>query len=650
VRGLALLAAALLVACAEPPDEPVPVPLAVPRVEYRVAGDWPSYNRDLGGTRYSPLGQIDTGNVAELRPAWSYPLGPLRGASARSAGSQLTPVVVAGVLYAAAADRVVALHADTGNELWRYTLDQDMPSQRGMAYRFGEGTGSGRVYFTAGRRLIALGAETGEPVAVFGRFGEVEMPAAYDAAPVSFENLLIVGSASAPGGVRAFDARSGTLVWVFNMNVQRAERDDDSADNDARRESSAPARTAPTFTLDVDRGLLYAVLQGPGPDEDFGGNRPGDNRPANSIVAIDARTGQRRWEFQTVHHDLWGYDLPAAPVLLDATVGGTRVPVLALAAKTGYLYLLNRVTGEPLFGIAETPMPKSNVPGEQSSATQPIPVKPRPIARVSYVAEDLVRAIDTTEEHARFCRELIERSGGLQNLGPFTPFRYRAPGAAAQSTIVFPGASGGAGWGGAAADPALGFVFVNTMDEGTIGWIEPNAADSEGVQSGGGPGRDGVPYRRRSAVGGPVARFWWSDAAADSSGNLPAWPCQRPPWGQLVAVNVANGEIAWQVPLGLTEGLPEGRQRTGRPNAGGPIATAGGLVFIAASDDRRFRAFDSRTGEQLWETVMPLSAQAVPVTYLGGNGKQFVAIVAGATPAGDVEPAGSETLIAYSLP
>jgi quinoprotein glucose dehydrogenase len=249
-----------------------------------------------------------------------------------------------------------------------------------------------------------------------------------------------------------------------------------------------------------------------------------------------------------------------------------------------------------------------------------------------------------------------ERSGDLQNSGPFTPYRYRADDAEPRSTIVFPGSLGGATWGGVAADPRRGLVFVNTNDYGALGWIERNAGDPVSAQTGEGARSDRLPYRRTSAVGGPLARFGWSDAAADSAGNealggARAWPCQKPPWGRLSAVDVATGDVVWQVPLGVTEQLPEGKRRTGRPSLGGPIATAAGLVFIGASNDRRFRAFDAATGEELWVTELPLSAHAVPITYLGADGKQYVAIVAGGGAAIDDPGApDAQSLIAYALP
>jgi quinoprotein glucose dehydrogenase len=599
------------------------------------SSDWPSYNRDLAGTRFSPLREITATNVDALRQAWSYPLGD--GSGRALEGSELTPLVIGGVLYATAADRVVALRADTGAEVWRFMLEQGAPSRRGLTYWPGDETTSPRIFFTADRNLIALEAASGTKAVSFGTAGEVPMPTTYNAGPTRFENVLIVGSNSPPGGVRAYDARSGAALWAFE---------------------GAPTLLHPAFslTVDVDRALLYAVFAGSEPDAFYGGDRGAADPFVDSVVALDVRTGVRRWHFQTVHHDLWDYGLPAPPVLLDVTIGGTRKPILVQPGRTGYLYVLDRVTGEPVFGIVEAPMPASDVPGESASPTQPIPVKPPPIARVSFVADDLVTAADTTAEHAAFCRALRDRSGGVQNLGPFTPYRYRAPGAEPRSTIVFPGSIGGANWGGAAADPSRELVFVNASNEGGIGWLERNALDPTSAQTGQGPRTERLPYRRTSAVGGPAARFWARDAPADSAGNEQgggslAWPCQKPPWGQLSAVNAATGEIVWQVPLGITEQLPEGRRRTGRLNFGGPIATAAGLVFIGATNDRRFRAFDSRTGAELWVTELPLSAHAVPVTYVAEDGKQYVAIVAaGNLPVDDPGAADAQSLIAYALP
>jgi quinoprotein glucose dehydrogenase len=650
-RLAAASALAGLVACSPRSAEP-PTPASAPTADYLAAGDWPTYNRDLAGTRFSPLTQIDVSNVSDLRQAWVYPLGRNTTTGSLAGGSEATPIAIAGTLFVPAADRVVALRSDTGQEIWRFVVDRGSPSRRGLAYWPGERGVPARVFFTSGRRLIALDAATGTKALPFAGNGEIEMPVVYNAAPTRFENLLIVGSNTPPGGVRAFDARTGAEVWVFDSVPQADEPGHETWEGSAARERAVVLGSSFSFTVDVDRALVYVSFAGPSPDDGFGGDRPGHNLYANSVVALDARTGERRWHFQTVHHDVWDYGLPAPPVLLDVTIAGATVPALAQAAKSGYLYVLNRVSGEPVFGVEERPVPASDVPGEHMAGTQPIPLKPAPIARVAFAPDDLVTRDETNAAHADFCRALRERGGGLQNSGPFTPYRFRAEGKP-RTTLVFPGSLGGASWGGAAADPTLGYVFVNTSDVGSLGWIEAVRGDSE--QAAGESSDEAARYRRTSVVG-PLARFWWSDAPADSGGNeLTAnersWPCQKPPWGQLVAANAATGEVAWQVPLGVTEQLPQAKQRTGRVNVGGPITTAGGLLFIGATNDRRFHAFSSRTGAELWTAKLELNAHAVPITYLGGDGKQYVAIVAAG--AGEIDGDGTpdaQALVAFALP
>jgi glucose dehydrogenase len=608
------------------------------------AGDWPMYNRDLSGTRHSPLTQITPANVPRLARAWSFKLGPDPSAGSITGGSEFTPVVVKGVMYVNTAKAVYALDAATGKEIWRREIPMTGPSKRGIVYWPGTGDAPPRVFFTAGRRLVALDAETGRPSEGFGTNGEADMGGVYNGSPTLYKQMLLVGTNAAPGSVRAFDSRTGAKKWEFrSIPQEEGASGQDTWENGSWKDHTGAISWAFSTTVDASRNTIYAVFDSPIPDY-YGGNRPGNNLFANSIVALDADTGKYKWHFQTTHHDLWDYDIPQPPVLLDVNVNGRVVPILTLAHKTGWMYILNRETGQPVFGIEERPVPPSDVPGEKSSPTQPIPVKPPAIARVSYKPEDLVTANETTAEHEAFCRSLAERSGGLYNAGPFTPYLHKAPGAAPRSTILFPGSVGGANWGGSASDPSLGYVFVNTMDEASIGWVENRTG------RGGGAG-----YNRNSIVG-PTSRFQWFDGDP-ASGNIlnsgeKAWPCQKPPWGNLVAVNAKTGDIAWRVPLGITDELPAAKQRTGRLNMGGPITTASGLVFIGASNDHRFRAFDSRTGKELWVSPrLAMSAHAVPVTYLGGNGKQYVAIsAAGQSALDDKGPDGGEELVVYSLP
>jgi len=576
-------------------------------------GDWPMYRHDYSGTGYSPLTQINTKNVSSLKEVWTHLLST-------GLNSQATPIVVNGLMYLPSANGVVALESETGKERWRHVISGAAPSRRGVAYWPGD-AGNRRIIFTAGRRLIALDASTGQPVGAFGNDGEVDMVVPYNSVPLVYRHVLVVGANNPPGGVRvpgnarAFDARTGAKLWEFSSVAQPGSVGHDTWEGDSWKGRAGANAWPFYFTLDEQRGLLYLPLASPIPGG-YGGDRKGANLYGNSVVAVDALTGTYKWHFQTIHHDLWDADPPAPPGLFDLVRSGRRIPAMALTTKSGYMYILNRENGQPIFGVEERPVPKSDVPGEAAFPTQPIPVKPPALARVVYRREDLITAENTTPEHAAACRELVEKSGGVENAGPFTPWKYRETGTSARMSLVFPGGLGGANWGGTASDPSSGYVFVATQDVGALGFVRK--------------AQDGAPVTYEKAS---VGRGTFDAQIAGES-----WPCQKPPWGRLTAVNTSTGDIAWRVPLGITEQLPAGKQNTGRPVLAGPIVTAGGVLFIASTDDNRFRALDSKTGRQLWVTKMDRRGNANPITYQGSDGKQYVAIVA------------TDTLNVYALP
>jgi len=603
-------------------------------------GDWPMYNRDLAGTRYSPLTQINAKNVARLKKAWTFRL------DARA--SEATPIVVNGVMYLPAGKRIVALEPETGKEIWSYEPASGMPSRRGVAYWAGDANNPPRILSTVGKKMIALNAKTGNIDPGFGKEGEVDLGIPYNSPPTVYKNVLFVGAnvgeiqtAGEPGDTRAYDARTGAKLWTFHSVPQPGEVGHESWEGEGWKDRTGVNNWGFFMTVDAERNTLYTTYGSPASDF-YGFDRKGNDLFGNSVVALDPDTGKMKWYFQAVHHDLWDFDLPPAPALIDVTINGKKVPILAQTGKVGYMYILNRVTGKPVFGIEEKPVPQSKVPGEWTSATQPIPVKPPPFGRMSFQMEDLVTAADTTEEHAAACRDLVEKSGGVQNEGPFTPWVYRAEGAPPVSSVIFPGAIGGVNWGGTASDPKLGYVFAFTNEYGSIGWIQK---EKEGSR---------VPYQQASILGSPFnSKFWWrrTDERGRTLGAQ-SWPCQKPPWGRLTAVNAATGDFAWQIRLGVTDELPEGKKNTGRIGFGGPIVTAGGVLFIGATNDKRFRAIDSRTGKQLWEAKLEYSAIDVPMTYMGKDGKQYVAVVAGDGGAGVTDPptGNNESLVVFALP
>jgi glucose dehydrogenase len=586
------------------------------------ATDWPMYRHDQAGTGYSPLTQIDARNVATLTQAWTYGLQSAAPAPATGRGgagavnSQATPIVVNGVMYLPAADRVVALDAETGQPLWQQMIAGGALSRRGVAYWPGEGSVPPRIIFTAGRRLIAVNAKTGERDFGFGTDGAVDLVVPYNSVPLVYKNVVVVGANTPPGTIggvgnpRAFDARNGAKLWEFNSVAQPGDPGHNTWEGDSWRNRLGANAWPFYFTLDEQRGLLYLPLASPIVGA-YGGDRKGANLFGNSVVAVDVQTGKYKWHFQTIHHDLWDHDPPAPPGLFDITRNGRTIPALGVTTKSGYLYVLNRETGQPVFGVEERAVAKSDVPGEMAFPTQPFPVKPPPLGRVAYKPEDLVTEADTTAEHAKACADLVAANGGLYNAGPFTPWAYRAEGAPPKVTLNFPGGLGGANWGGIAFDRRTGYILVVSQDVGALGWIEKAREGSP------------VPYDKSTPERAGPGRGSFDVRIGDSN-----WPCQKPPWGRLTAINASTGDVAWQVPLGITEQLPAGRQNTGRPALAGAIVTASGVVFVASTDDNRFRALDGKTGKELWVTKLARRGNANPITYQGRSGKQYVAITA----------------------
>jgi glucose dehydrogenase len=449
-----------------------------------VSGDWPLYRHDLSGTGYSPLTQITVQNANRLTQAWTYPFpADAQAAAAKGKGrggggpnSEATPIVVNDVMYLPAGNRVVALESTSGKQIWEYAVTGGVPSRRGVAYWRGDGTHPPHIVFTAGRRLIALNASTGKLDPGFGKEGDVDMVVPYNSVPLIYKNTVVVGAntpqgpSGAPGNARAFDARTGAKVWEFSSVAQPGQPGHDTWEGDSWKDRSGINAWPFYFTLDEQRGLVYLPLASPASDF-YGGDRKGANLYGNSVVAVDVATGKYKWHFQTIHHDLWDHDPPAPPALFDIVRGGTKIPALAMTTKSGYMYILNRETGQPVFGVEERPVPQSDVPGELAFPTQPFPVKLPPIARNSFRPEDLVTAEDTTAEHAQACRDLIAKNGGVNNAGPFTTWAFRPEGAPVKSSLVFPGGLGGANWGGVAWDPNTKYAFVVSQDDGALGCL-----------------------------------------------------------------------------------------------------------------------------------------------------------------------------------
>ena len=587
--------------------------------------DWPTTGGAPGNSRYSPLDQINRGNVSSLRVAWTYHSGDAT-ADNRSQ-IQATPIVVDGVLYSTTPSLdVIALRAGNGTEIWRFDPfaggTRESHVNRGVVYW--SDARDRRVFFSAGRRLYSLDASSGRPVSGFGSGGWVDLAAGLSRevgdAPVIatspgviYRDLLIQGTrvgeseGSAPGDIRAYDVRTGSVRWTFHTIPHPGEFGYETWPADAWK-TEGGANSWAGMTVDAQRGIVYIPTGSATPDF-YGGNRIGANLFANTLLALDAATGKRIWHFQTVHHDLWDRDLPAAPNLVSVTRDGRRVDAVAQITKSGFVFLFDRVSGAPLFPIEERAVPASDLTGEQAWPTQPIPVAPAPFARQWMTSADL-SAISTTASAAS-----AQRFAALRHDGFFAP-------PSVKGTVLLPGFDGGGEWGGAAVDRTTGVIYINASD---IPWVLAMRAAPANRQTK--APYDFVGYER------------WRDSTG--------YPAIKPPWGTLSAIDLNTGAYLWRIPLGEHAALTaRGVPVTGAEQYGGPIVTAGGLIFIAATMDEKFRAFDKSTGRLLWGTTLPAAGYATPSTYSVG-GRQYVVVAAGG---GKLGTRSGDAYVAFALP
>lgn len=605
-----------------------------------IAGSWPGVNLDSGATRYSPLAEITTANVSHLKVAWIYHMKPAPAPGSASntplRPSEDQPLVIGNTMYVVTPySRIVALDASTGQEKWVFVLPgSDQASLRGAAYWPGDASaGPSLVFGTTHGYLYSISATTGKANPAFGSNGAINLRTSevmntgadklyiLPSPPVLYKNLVITGAGpgEGPGGLhggigpagdtRAWDLHTGKLVWTFHSVPRPGETGHESWSGDSWKGRSG-VNVWGYMTVDEQRGIVYMPFGAPNNDR-VGIDRPGDNLFGSSLVAADAATGKLLWYFQAVHHDIWDYDTETPPTLVDLHRDGKTIPAVVLVNKTGLMFVLDRVTGKPLYPVVEKAVPPSEVPGEHASPTQPFPVAPEPLAQMS------VELYQGLPEHAAWCKAYVDDNNMLVAKEPYTPPAFN------RYSVNLPGTQGGVNFSGGAFDPTRGLFIVNVNNLAQPMRIVPDGAGG---------------YINSGPLAG-LARFWNPDKRI---------PCNRTPWGELVAVDVNSGKIAWRSVLGVTDSFPEGKQHTGRPGLGGPILTAGGLTFIGATDDSRFRAFNTQTGQELWTYRLPASAESIPITYTGAGGKQYLAIVA--TGGGLLRaPLLSDELIAFKL-
>jgi len=666
--------------------------------------DWPVYGGAPDNIHYSSLTQINRRNVKQLEMAWSFDTGE-RG------GLQTSPIIVDGILYGLTpTQKVFALDAANGILLWKFDSGiKGTQPDRGLAYW--SSNKDKRILVGVMNFVYALDAVTGKPIPVFGNNGRIdlrdglgrnpELQSIALTSPASvYKDLIIVGGRlpetlpAPPGDVRAYDVRSGQLRWSFHTIPHPGESGYETWPKDAWKYSGG-ANNWTGMAVDVKRGIVY-VPTGSAAFDFYGADRLGDNLFADSLIALNAETGERVWHFQAVKHDIWDRDFPSAPTLVTVKRNGQDVDAVAQTTKQGYVYLFERTTGNRLFPLEYRKYPPSTVPGEIAAVEQPLPTAPAPFAR-QVLSENMLTS-RTVEAH----QWALEHFRKFRNQGQFVPFSV------GQDTVVFPGFDGGAEWGGSAFDPETGILYVNAND---VPWTGALAENTGSEPSGKGlylsqcsvchrDNMAGSPPQFPSLIGmtDRLSRTEITDVIRRGKGRMPGfpnleedqlsavieyvttgenkelpasepappqmkyrftgyhkfldpegYPAVIPPWGTLNAISLNTGEYAWKIPLGeYPELAARGMKKTGTENYGGPIVTAGGLVFIAATNfDKRFRAFDKSTGELLWETTLPFAGNATPATY-AVNGRQYVVIAAGGGK--DPKSLSGGVYVAFALP
>lgn len=621
-----------------------------------IAFEWSSYGGDEGGQRYAPFSQITRDNVATLEPVWTYQTGDLekRPDALRSTSLQVTPILADGSLFICTPfNEVVALDPATGREKWRFDPKVNLKARpanhfkcRGVTYwrdeAAAEGLCAARIFAaTVDRQIIALDAATGEPCAGFGEDGRVTIDQGVDllwegemhitSAPVVTRKAVVIGSAisdnaraAAPRGtVRAFDLRSGVSLWNFDPVVRDVSAPFADTWSEEARENVGHANVWAPMSYDRERDTLFLPTSSPSPDF-YGGRRLGDNRYANSVVALDGTSGAVKWHFQTVHHDIWDYDLPAQPSLITLERDGADVDVVAQVTKTGFMFVLDRDTGEPFYEVEERPVPQTDVPGEVTSPTQPFPVAPPPFVSQHLEEED---ALGFMVFDKWACQKVIREA---RNEGLFTP-------PSLQGTLLYPFTGGGANWGGMGFDPDRKIAIVNASQMAHLITLIPrtdfkDAADNRGHLAEASP-QSGTEY-------GMMRELFMSPLGV---------PCTPFPWGNLTAIDLNDGTIKWQQSFGIANEMQPAPFELdfGTPNNGGPALTASGVFFIGATMDNFLRAYDIETGEELWRYKTPAGANATPMIY-ELDGREYVVIAAGGS--GFMGTTLGDYILAFALP